>query len=147
MGIRTRGLNEHIQANANREAKLRDLTPIMNRFSAEYITSINPKRFREQKTPEGQKWKPITAKTEKAYKKKFNDVIPGNILKRKGGLMRSVSRKVGKHGFQIFTNQVYAATHQFGRGGIVARKFLGFSKATLARWRKAQEKWLASGSK
>ena len=147
MGIRMTGFKEHEAANANRLKKTRDQTKIMGRFSAEYITSISPKRFRQKKTPEGKPWDDIEEKTRRGYARKYNNVIPGDLLRRSGHLMKSISRKVTKHGFSIFTNVVYAATHQFGRGGIKARKFLGFDKATRARWAKAQEKWLASGEK
>lgn len=144
MGIRVRGLNEHQQANENRLNKLLDLTPVMDSMSAEYISSISPKRFRDQKTPEGVKWAKLALESERALERKFGDAIPGGILRRKGDLMRSVQRKVHAKGFAVFTNHISAATHQFGRGGIPARKFLGFSRSTLKRWNKRQEKFIAS---
>jgi len=147
MGIRMTGFKEHEAANANRLAKTKDQTKIMQQLSGLYMTSEHPKIFREQKAPSGIKWVALTAATLRAYVREFKGTIPGGLLRRKGDLSRSVFRKVKKHGFSIASNHVSAATHQFGRGGIPARPFIGYSKRFRRTAIRLQEKWLSSGDK
>ncbi len=76
----------------------------------------------EQTTPEGApfaEWSPDYAATRKSGQKK---------LFAGGDLDDSIQHFLGAPGeVEIGTNLVYAATHQFGRGAIPARPFLGLS--------------------
>ncbi len=81
----------------------------------------------EQTTPEGApfaEWSPEYAATRKSGQKK---------LFSGGDLDDSIQHFLDPAGGQveIGTNLVYAATHQFGRGGIPARPFLGLSGENL----------------
>ncbi|KJU85709.1 Phage virion morphogenesis (putative tail completion) protein [Candidatus Magnetobacterium bavaricum] len=95
-----------------------DMTPVMMRIAGalRYETMRN---FEEEGRP---KWAPISQARIKQRLARGH--WPGKILTDTGQLRSSVSTDYGKDYVVVGTNKVYAATHQFGRGGIAARPFL-----------------------
>lgn len=83
-------------------------------------------RLSETKTaPGGTPWAPWSP----AYAAKAK---PGaKLLEREGTLLDSIAFEVGNDAVTVGSNMVYAATHQFGRGNIPARPFLGVSAQNL----------------
>jgi phage virion morphogenesis protein len=83
-------------------------------------------RLSETKTaPDGEKW----ASWSPAYAAKAK---PGaKLLEREGTLLDSIAFEVGNDAVTVGSNMVYAATHQFGRGNIPARPFLGVSAQNI----------------
>lgn len=71
--------------------------------------------------PDGERWKPWS--TAYAARAKPN----AKLLERTGTLIDSIAFEVGDDAVTVGSNMVYAATHQFGRGNIPARPFLGVS--------------------
>ena len=83
------------------------------------------RRFREQRTPDGEQWKP----SQRALRD------GGQTLRLSGRLQRSYTYQADEAGVEIGTNVVYAGIHHFsgmaGRGHrsrIVARPALGASQ-------------------
>jgi len=54
-----------------------------------------------------------------------------SLLLSTGDLLDSIQYGVDSDGVRVGSNQVYAATHQFGRGAIKERPFLGLSDENL----------------
>ena len=79
-------------------------------------------RLSETKTaPDGKPWKPWSRRY--AARAKPN----AKLLERTGKMIDSIAFEVGGDAVTVGSNMVYAATHQFGRGNIPARPFLGVS--------------------
>lgn len=89
-------------------------------------------RFDKEQSPEGQKWKPLAPATVKRRLKRHKK---GNmkILQDTGELRRNISHptalQVGDSYVRFGTKLKYARTHQFGRGKIPARPFLGVNES------------------
>lgn len=62
-------------------------------------------RFRDEKDPEGKKWKPSIRAEEEGGK---------TLSKTAQGLRTSIKVEYSEKGFEVGTNTIYAATHQFG---------------------------------
>ncbi len=73
---------------------------------AEAIRTSTKDRFKNETSPEGTKWKPSKRTATSTKREK--------VLTDTGRLSRSINSKVGKKGFAVGTNVIYAATHQFG---------------------------------
>lgn len=72
--------------------------------------------------------------------------IMGNkILIASGRLLDSMTYLLIKDGVEIGTNLVYAATHQFGRGGIPARPFLLMQEEDKTMVEGIIQKYILSG--
>jgi phage virion morphogenesis protein len=83
-------------------------------------------RFDTQLNPEGKKWQDLAEKTKQYYARYF----PGQrrtILAGSGGLRDSIESQVDDWSVLVGATKVYAATHQYGRGKIPARPYLGIS--------------------
>lgn len=87
----------------------------------EYLKQSVEQRFREQVDPNRNPWISLSRSTEKKRNKK--------ILTESKRLRRSIVYRASRDQLELGTNVIYAATHQFGRGPIPARPFLGFSDA------------------
>ena len=84
-------------------------------------------RFNKEQSPEGQKWKPLAQSTIRRRKKRHKR---GNmkILQDTGALRRSIAYEAGSNSVKVGSVLEYARTHQFGRGKIPARPFLGVTE-------------------
>lgn len=118
--IDTRGLDQ-LQARIQGLAGM-DTTTLMPRLG-EYLQSSTQERFATQTAPDGSAWDALAPRTLK--RKKHNR---DKVLTARGFLRRGIRYQVlDKSTVQVGTDSVYAATHQYGRGGIPARPFLGLS--------------------
>lgn len=97
----------------------------------ETLMKIHQKRFKEEVTPDGQKWKPLSARTKalKAQRGKSS-----KILRQDGYLSDKLAYNYGEDKLEFGSDAKYARLHQFGgnagRGKKVvvpARPWLGTS--------------------
>lgn len=102
-------------------AKLNDLTPFF-RDVGETLLNATRERFRRQTAPDGTPWAALSPAY--AARKKRNK---NKILTLWGHLRGTLVKQADKDSLRIGTPLVYGATHQFGRGAIPARPFLGLS--------------------
>lgn len=80
-------------------------------------------RFGKQISPEGVAWAPLSPAYRAAKKKN-----PDKILTARGYLHDTLRYQASASGVEFGTDRIYGATHQFGRGNIPARPFLGLSE-------------------
>ncbi len=71
---------------------------------AEGLRTSTLERFREELSPEGERWTPSVRAQEKN----------GKTLTASAGLKNSIRAKSDDTGAAVGTNKIYAATHQFG---------------------------------
>lgn len=76
----------------------------INAVLAETLRTSTIDRFREEKDPKGKKWKTSIRVQEEG----------GKILSQNATLRNSIHSEFSEKGFEIGTNSIYAATHQFG---------------------------------
>ena len=99
-----------------------DLAPAM-RSVGELILNSARARFDSETAPDGSPWAPLAPRT--VARKKRN---AGKILTERGFLRGTLAvGRANADGVEVGSPLVYAATHQFGRGPIPARPFLGLS--------------------
>ena len=105
------------------QGTLQDLTPVF-RDIGESMLNVTRERFNTQTAPDGTPWKPLSP----AYRliKKQN---ADQILTLYGRLRGTLTYQAGPKEVRIGTPLIYGATHQFGRGAIPARPFLGLSQS------------------
>lgn len=97
----------------------------------EALRAIHKERFeKEQKSPEGEKWKPLSPQYQANKRKNAN-----KILIRDGNLKNLLRYQTNDKGVVFGSDRKYARLHQYGsnktsgRGsGIPARPWLGVSK-------------------
>lgn len=124
--------------------RVEDMRPAFDQIGAS-LTASTLKRFEDQKGPDGQPWKPLSADTilarlggtRRTYTKgmKFRKGVAAKIgalkiLQDKGRLKASITWRAASDRVEIGSNLVYAAIQQLGgqagRGvTIPARPFLG----------------------
>ena len=83
-------------------------------------------RFNKEQSPEGQKWKPLAESTKRRKKRHKRGQM--KILHDTGALRRSIAYEAGNNSVKVGSVLKYARTHQFGRGKIPARPFLGVTE-------------------
>lgn len=88
----------------------------------DYLLNSTKARFNTMRAPDGTAWQPLSP----AYyaTKPINKNL---ILTLNGYLRRSIYSLRGEDTVTIGSNIPYAGTHQFGRGRIPARPFIGLS--------------------
>ena len=103
--------------------KLSDLSPFWQSVGM-YMIKQTMRNFENERSPEGIKWQSLSPARIKQRKKRSKK---GHfkILSDTGELRRSVAYQAFKNRVIFGSNLIYAATHQFGRGKIPARPFLG----------------------
>ncbi len=102
---------------------LRDPAPALREIG-EHLDLSHRMRWDHQQSPDGSPWEPLSLATvvRKAKKGLASDILVG-----RGDLRNLLRYTVTKKGLQFGTDRVYGATHQFGRGPIPARPWLGMS--------------------
>ena len=105
------------------QGTLHDLTPVFQDIG-EAMLNVTRERFNTQTAPDGTPWKPLSPAY--ALVKKQN---VAQILTLSGRLRGTLTYQAGPKEVRIGTPLVYGATHQFGRGAIPARPFLGLSQS------------------
>jgi len=98
----------------------RTAIPAAHDDAGRQLQVIHQDRFDRETGPDGTPWVPLNpfyAKTKKGKK----------ILRESSALFTSLNWQVEGSTLLFGVDRVYAATHQFGRGGIPARPFIGVS--------------------
>jgi len=116
--------------------RMGDLTPVMDAVG-QIIQSGTQQRFVDQQAPDGTPWAALSQVTLDRRRKAGKGA---QILRDTGRLMNSISYQVDGDTVAVFTNVIYAPTHQLGAkqgayrasppipwGDIPARPFLGYS--------------------
>ena len=104
--------------------KLRDMRQLWGAVGMYIQRQTIKERFDKEQSPNGQKWKPLSKATIN-HRKKCNKSGNIKILQDTGELRRSIAYEAGANYARVGTALKYAKTHQFGRGNIPARPFLG----------------------
>lgn len=148
-----------LEINANTpeiQAVLRELTGALNdltpafRDIGETLLNSTRERFNTSTDPSGRKWAPLKPSTLAARARAAGGSIKGGKNKGrygkraalafatakplifKGNLMGLLNYRADKTSVRVGTPLIYGATHQFGRGPIPARPFLGLSQSDEA---------------
>lgn len=91
-------------------------------------------RFDVHAGPDGTRWSPVSPQYAgrkaggKATKRSSVSTQPSDTLVLSGDLRDGIAFQIEAGVLFVGTNRPYGATHQFGRGNIPARPFLGLSK-------------------
>lgn len=116
--------------------RMGNLTPVMDAVG-QIIQSGTQQRFVDQQAPDGTPWEALSQVTLDRRRKAGKGA---QILRDTGRLMNSISYRVNGDSVSVFTNVIYAPTHQLGAqqgayrasppipwGDVPARPFLGYS--------------------
>lgn len=96
----------------------RDLRPAMDEVGRTIVDHAQL-RFEAGRAPDGTPWKvSLRAASE-----------GGQTLIDSGHLRSSMTHRAGRTSVEVGTASIYGATHQFGRGAIPARPFVGLDDA------------------
>ena len=98
-----------------------NLEPAM-RSIGELLLNSTRARFDSERSPDGVPWQPLAPRT-LARKKRNRD----KILTEEGRLRGTLAYQAGADWVEVGSPLIYGATHQFGRGPIPARPYLGLS--------------------
>lgn len=131
-----------------------DLTPLMQQTAA-IMQGATEDAFERERSPGGQPWQPLAPATVRAYVTKGRKAAGGRrtgrrrrgahpILQVTGRLASSVTTRVTKTSAEIGTKDLRAATHQFGRGAIPAREFIGLGFDHVSQIESAAGDFLAA---
>ena len=114
-------LKQKLQLQAD---KLSNLQPFWQLVGMYVQKQTIKERFDKEQAPDGTKWKPLSpARIKQRLKRHKTGKM--KILQDVGELRRSIQYEAGANYVRIGSNLKYARTHQFGRGNIPARPFLG----------------------
>ena len=103
-----------------------NLSPILNQIGVS-LQSSHGLRWEQQKTPNGEQWKPLSPRY-KQWKAKNYPSVANKILILHGNLRKLKLRTTNDSVF-LGADKIYAKTHQYGDSSrnIPKREFLGFS--------------------
>lgn len=117
--------------------------------AGEVLARSTVRRFHTSTGPDGTPWKPNAPNTILAWLREQGRIARGSPVARRrppprvltaadkkplvwhGTLRRTISYVVVRNTLRIGSPMVYAPTHQFGRGRIPPRPFLGLSQADV----------------
>jgi phage virion morphogenesis protein len=104
--------------------KAGNLAPVF-RDIGEYLLLAHDERFREQQSPQGDPWEPLSDKYKARKKRNKNKILVLDDL-----LAGTLRYQASASSLVFGTDRIYGATHQFGRdeANIPARPFLGLSR-------------------
>lgn len=102
----------------------RDPSPALKALGPLLVASTR-NRIVATTSPDGRRFAPLHPRT--LARKRGPGILRERAMR--GGLFASLTSEVSGATLAIGTNKVYAATHQFGRGAIPARPYLGISEA------------------
>lgn len=116
--------------------RMGDISTVMDAVG-QVIQSGTQQRFVDQKDPEGRPWAPLSPVT---LARRRGGGMGAQILRDTGRLMNSISYRTAGNTVTVFSNVIYAGTHQFGAkkgayrarppipwGDVPQRRFLGAS--------------------
>lgn len=123
--------------------ELENPTPMLQQIR-EYLLRIHQHRFKDQKSPDGVPWAPLSPRYQKR-KHKNRD----KILTFRGYLRNTLAGVIDDNELAFGTNRIYGAIHQFGgdikhrtstrdvffkmRNGVVGNRFVKKSKSNFAQ--------------
>jgi phage virion morphogenesis protein len=123
------------------KTRMGDLTPVLEAVGG-IMQSGTQQRFVDQQAPDGTPWAALSQVT---LDRRRQGGRGAEILRDTGRLMNSISYRVAGDSVSVFTNVIYAGTHQSGAskgaygvnrrgspipwGTIPARPFLGYNQA------------------
>jgi phage virion morphogenesis protein len=113
------------------------MRPLMGEF-VEILLEGARRRFDEKVGPDGLPWAALTPETIERKREK-GAPKPESILVEWGNMVGQMTNDYGKDWAEVTVPAIQAATHQFGRGGIPARPFLGVSAEELAEMLEAAQ--------
>lgn len=130
-----KAVHEALKRLADRGANLR---PVLDEIG-EHLLETTQHRFSERQGPDGEAWPAVSAKyaarkaAGKATREKGDARTrdPADLLLLTHHLFDNMARQTDANSVTVGSPEVYAATHQFGRGAIPARPFLGASTDDL----------------
>ena len=124
VNIKAEGVNrlkQKLQSQANNLLNLQPLWQLVGMYVQKQTIK---ERFDKEQAPDGTKWKSLSPARVKQRRKRHKTGSM-KILQDTGELRRSVQYEAKQTYVRIGSNLIYARTHQFGRGKIPARPFLG----------------------
>jgi phage virion morphogenesis protein len=101
------------------------LRPLFLEAGEELLQSTRA-RFASQTDPDGRAWAPLSLRY-LASSRKRRSRGPNAILTLSGDLARDLHYQASDTELRLGSSKKYAATHQFGRGRIPTRPFLGLA--------------------
>lgn len=111
--------------------RMSDLRPVMEAVG-QVVQSGTQQRFVDQAAPDGTPWTPLRPATLARRRRGRTTTGSIQILRDTGRLMNSISYQASSSQVSVFTNVLYASTHQLGRGRIPARPFFGYTDSDQA---------------
>ncbi len=126
ISIKPEGLAKLRQRLKTAAEKLKDMRPLWSSVGMYVQRQTIKERFDKEQTPEGEKWKPLAPTTIKRKKRHKRGQM--KILHDTGELRKSITYEAGNDYVKVGSKLKYARTHQFGRGNIPARRFLGVTE-------------------
>ena len=124
LSIKPDGVSQLTQKLKSQAERLRNLQPLWQLVGMYVQRQTIKERFDKEQAPDGTKWKPLSpARVKQRLKRHKSGSM--KILQDVGELRRSIQYEAGPNYVRIGSNLKYARTHQFGRGNIPARPFLG----------------------
>lgn len=117
-------------------AGLKNPEPLLRELAAEGEAQTRRRMEFEKRGPDGTpwpEWSPGYAATRHGGQ---------SLLDATGALIQSITAFADRQTAGWGTNVIYAATHQFGRGGIPARPFLGVSDEDERAFLDIAERWI-----
>ena len=124
LSIKLDGVSQLTQKLKSQAERLRNLQPLWQLVGMYVQRQTIKERFDQEQAPDGTKWKPLSPARVKQRLKRHK-AGSMKILQDVGELRRSIQYEAGPNYVRIGSNLKYARTHQFGRGNIPARPFLG----------------------
>ena len=124
LSIKPDGVSQLTQKLKSQAERLRNLQPLWQLVGMYVQRQTIKERFDQEQAPDGTKWKPLSPVRVKQRLKRHKSGSM-KILQDVGELRRSIQYEAGPNYVRIGSNLKYARTHQFGRGNIPARPFLG----------------------
>lgn len=106
--------------------RLQDLTSVMSSIGGLVEGSTRRRIAEEKTTPEGDPWKPLSARTI-AAKTSRSGKTRGGILVDRGNLLKSITHEAAADSVIIGSVMLYARWLQEGTQRMEARPFLGLS--------------------
>lgn len=128
ISVKVEGLSKVQQKLKVTADKLHSLKPFWQTVGMYVQRQTIKERFDKEKSPDGQKWKPLTESTNRRRKKRHKRENM-KILQDTGELRRSIAYEANDDSVRVGSKLKYARTHQFGRGKIPARPFLGVTES------------------
>lgn len=109
-----------------------------------YLLTSTQRRFETETGPDGQKWKPLSKRTEKRMVRRGRRRGTANILRVSTRLYQSLVMRSDAVSAEVGTNVVYAAVHQFG-GEI--QQYARSQRLSLKKIRGGRARFVKHGSK